>query len=127
MVTATEKKKENPFDIATKINPFDEAEEPVYAFPRQKLPEPYDWMVKQDKLLEDVLDTKVSTEDIIPIYMKYDFGRLKKITSETFGDKLRLSIIYKSLFDIEPKITFNLTDIIDKAIVGHDLSPEAMN
>lgn len=100
----------------------------IYAFPKKEYPEPYNWMIEQDKMLQGVLNSEMSMEDLLPWDIKYDYGRIIKMTevpSET-EDKIKLSIIYKSLADIDPKITFNLTEELNKTITGKKYSAESL-
>ncbi len=117
--------KKNPFDEAEKANPFDIAEQPLVPIKR---PEGTRGLFDNpNKMLDDLLGTG-DLDKFMPFDAKYDFGSIIKMTekpSET-EDKLKLSILYKSIADINPRISFNMMDELNRIIVGGDTTPSAM-
>lgn len=65
-------------------------------------------------------------DDFMPFDAKFDFGRIIKMT-ESPGDtedKIKLSMFYKSIADIDPKISFNMMDELNKIAVGKPSKPK---
>jgi len=77
-----------------------------------------------DKQLDKLLGTE-NLDDFIPFDDKYDFGRIIKMTKEPgeTEDKVKLSMLYKSIADIDPKISFNMMDELNKVVVGEPSTP----
>lgn len=117
--------KKNPFDEAQKANPFDVAEQPLVPIRR---PEGTRGLFDNpNKMLDKLLGTE-NLEDLIPFDAKYDFGQILQVTespSET-KDKIKLSMLYKSIAGIDTKISFNMMDELNRIIVGGDTNPTAM-
>lgn len=80
-----------------------------------------------NKMLDNLLGTE-NLDDFMPFDAKFDFGRIIQTTTEPTEaeDKVKLSILYKSIADIDPKISFNMMDELNKIIVGGDIKPSAM-
>lgn len=114
--------KKNRFSglLETPEQPKVEQQGEVVPIRRDKLPGLWDYDKRLDELLGDG-----NLDDFIPMDVKYDFGRIIKMTekpSET-EDKIKLSILYKSIADIDPKISFNLMDELNKVVIGEPSTP----
>lgn len=127
MVIKTENLKKNPFDEAEKANPFDIAQKQGELVAIRRPEGTRGVFDNPNKQLDQLLGDG-NLDDFLPMDVKYDFGRIIKMTkepSETEG-KIKLSLLYKSIADISPRISFNLMDELNKIIVGGDRKPSAM-
>jgi hypothetical protein len=96
-------------------------------FPAGEYTGPYSRLTGQDKLLQGVLSDQTSIVDMLPRDIKYDYDRLIKMTempSET-EDRIKLAIIYQRLYGIEPVITLNMTEELNKAVLGERMQAGA--
>lgn len=102
-----------------------ETEEPQgELIPIRRTPEQQGVFVNPNRQLDALLGDD-NLDDFMPFDVKFDFGRIISQTTspgET-EDKVKLSILYKSIADIDPKISFNLQDEINKIIVGESATP----
>lgn len=80
-----------------------------------------------NKMLDKLLGTE-NLDDLMPFDAKYDFGTIISQSQEPTEteDKIKLSMFYKSIANIDPKISFNMMDELNKIIVGGDTNPKAM-
>ncbi len=68
----------------------------------------------------DALLGNDNLDDFMPFGAKFDFGRIIQQTTspaDTEG-RIKMSILYKSLADIGPRIAFDLQDELNKIIIG---------
>ena len=122
MVVKTENLKKNPFDEAEQSNKgksvWDLAEEPTdygrIAIKRDKLPGVWDY----DKQLEQLFDQDL--ESLIPMDVKYDFGRIVGMTEkpDETKDRMKSSLYYSIIFDKPAEVTFNILDKLNEIATG---------
>ena len=83
------------------------------AIPKEKLPGVWDY----DKQLDDLLgDNNIELEDMMPLDVRYDFGKIVGMTEkpDETKDRMKSSLFYSILLNKPPKVTFNLLDELNK-------------
>lgn len=81
----------------------------MIALPRERLPGVWDYDKQLDQLLGD---PEIDIEDMLPLDVRYDFGRIVGMTEkpDETKDKMKNSLYYSVQFGIPPDISFNIID-----------------
>lgn len=79
------------------------------ALPKERLPGVWDYDKQLDQLLGD---PEIDIEDLMPLDVRYDFGRIVGMTEkpDEIKEKMTNSLYYSVQFGIPPDISFNLID-----------------
>lgn len=81
----------------------------MVALPKERLPGVWNY----DKQLDSLLgDPDIDIEDMLPLDVKYDFGKIVGMTEkpDETKEKMKNSLYYSVQFGIPPSISFNLVD-----------------
>ena len=94
------------------------------ALPKEKLPGVWDYDKQLDQLLGD---PEIDIEDMLPLDVRYDFGRIVGMTEkpDETKDKMATSLFYSVEFGIPPSVSFSILDELNK--IAFDKSIPASN
>lgn len=78
-----------------------------------------------DKQLDDLFSGETNLEDLLPLDVRYDFGKIIGMTSKPDETRAKMvnSLYYSIQLGIPPKITFNITDELNKIWFGKEKLP----
>ena len=85
----------------------------MIALPKERLPGVWDYDRQLDKLLGD---PEIDIEDMMPLDVRYDFGRVIGMTEkpDETKDKMATSLFYSVEFGIPPSVSFSILDELNK-------------
>jgi len=80
---------------------------------------------KFDKQLDDLFSGEIELEDMLPLNVRYDFGKIVGMTSkpDEMRAKMTNSLYYSVQLGIPPKMAFSITDQLNEIWFGKKTLP----
>lgn len=93
----------------------------MVAIPKERLPGVWDY----DKQLDDLFSGETELEDLMPLDVRYDFGRIIGMTEKPDDTRAKMvnSLYYSVQLGVPPEIAFNMTDELSKIWFGEKKLP----